>query len=171
MIVSFPSSQQELLVLVHLEAYLYIPTHQTDAHHHPFAPSSTMFEHPPPKVWVRKGLEDQDDNLDRLQEYFKELQSLTVETSMSADIDLLTFALGSHYFGVIMMETPKKNAQEADSSTAASAPDPTCQLAPMVSCFNVPTSGSRLMHLIRRRYSLRRKFLPFQKRTGWLGGE
>ena len=81
---------------------------------------------PPPKsaprkyvTYIRTGLEGQDDNLDLLQVYFKELQTMTVEPS---DLDLLTFALSAHYFGVIMMEESSCNAENKggeDSRQAA----------------------------------------------------
>jgi len=61
---------------------------------------------------VSKGLGGQDDNLDLLQTYFKELQMMTVEPSMDPDLDLLTFAVGAHYFGVIMLE---ENVQQKKS--------------------------------------------------------
>ena len=86
---------------------------------------------PPPKitarkhtVYIRTGLEDQDDNLDILQTYFKELQTMTVETSMDADLDLLTFALSAHYFGVIMMEEFPCDTQNKDGEGSRQvAPD------------------------------------------------
>ena len=55
-------------------------------------------------VYVRMGLEGQDDDFDVLQSYFRQMQTMTVETSMDPDIDLLTFALSAHYFGVVMMK-------------------------------------------------------------------
>jgi hypothetical protein len=55
-------------------------------------------------VYVRMGLEGQDDDIDVLQGYFRQMQTMTVEAAMDSDIDLLTFALSAHYFGVVMME-------------------------------------------------------------------
>jgi hypothetical protein len=57
-----------------------------------------------PDVYVRMGLEGQDGDFDVLQGYFRQMQTMTVETSMDSDIDLLTFALSAHYFGVVMMK-------------------------------------------------------------------
>lgn len=62
---------------------------------------------PPPKiierVYVVQGLEGQDDQIDRLNGYFTEMQKTTVETA-HAD-DFLSFAMCAHYFGIIMLET------------------------------------------------------------------
>jgi RimJ/RimL family protein N-acetyltransferase len=55
-------------------------------------------------VTIQKGLEGQDDNLDLLQSYFEELKAVTVEPS-SPELDLLTFATCTHYFGVITLTT------------------------------------------------------------------
>ena len=63
---------------------------------------------PKTNVYVRTGLEGQDCDFDVLQGYFRQMQTMTVETSMDMSIDLLTFALGAHYFGVVMMEGPEK---------------------------------------------------------------
>ena len=63
---------------------------------------------PAPQFFVTKGLGGQDDNLETLETYFKELQKMTVETCMDPDLDLLTFALGAHYFGVIMLKETKE---------------------------------------------------------------
>ncbi|KAF8801113.1 hypothetical protein BYT27DRAFT_7342177 [Phlegmacium glaucopus] len=58
----------------------------------------------PKAVSIKKGLEGQDDNLDLLQSYFQELKAVTVEPSLP-DVDLLTFAICTHYFGVITIES------------------------------------------------------------------
>jgi hypothetical protein len=50
------------------------------------------------------GLVDQDDNIEILQGYFRQMQTMTVEASMDADLDLLTFTLSAHYFGVVMID-------------------------------------------------------------------
>lgn len=55
-------------------------------------------------TYVGVGLEGQDDNIEILQGYFREMQMMTVETSMNTDIDFLTFAMTAQYFGVIMMK-------------------------------------------------------------------
>lgn len=72
-----------------------------------------------PAVYVHLGLEGLDDDIEILQAYFRQMQKMTVETSMHADIDLLTFALGAHYFGVIMAEgfddEPEHPTQFSDS--------------------------------------------------------
>ena len=60
------------------------------------------------KVTVQRGLEGQDDNLDLLQTYFKELKAVTVEPS-PPELDLLTFAICTHYFGVITMSEQKQD--------------------------------------------------------------
>jgi len=59
-----------------------------------------------PPFYVCMGLEGQDDNIDVLQGYFRQMQTMTVESSMDPDIDLLTFALSAHYFGVVMKKGP-----------------------------------------------------------------
>jgi len=48
------------------------------------------------------GLNDQDTRLDVLQEHFWMLQNCTVECA-NPDVDLLTFALSTHSFSVVMM--------------------------------------------------------------------
>lgn len=66
------------------------------------------------------GLEGQDDNIDVLQGYFRQMQTMTVETSMDPDIDLLTFALSAHYFGVVMMgSTEQPGSQTPDENLPA----------------------------------------------------
>jgi hypothetical protein len=63
----------------------------------------------PPKtaerVFVKRGLHGQDDNIDLLESYFREMQKTTVETAYGPE-DFLSFACCVHYFGVIMIETP-----------------------------------------------------------------
>lgn len=69
---------------------------------------------PPARVTIKKGLEGQDDNIDLLQSYFKELKAVTVEPS-SPDVDLLTFAICTHYFGVITMTPSQQVANDEDT--------------------------------------------------------
>jgi len=59
---------------------------------------------PPKRVFVKRGLDGQDDNIDLLDSYFREMQKTTVETAYGPD-DFLSFACCVHYFGVIMIET------------------------------------------------------------------
>ncbi|KAF9529990.1 hypothetical protein CPB83DRAFT_834575 [Crepidotus variabilis] len=105
---------------------------------------------PPPqqKVYVRRGLGGLDDDLDLLQTYFKDLQTMTVETSMSTDLDLLTFAISAHYFGVIMLKTSTKKVTSPSSSPHSQSfppsnapavrfeedvfPDSSAQIAPII---------------------------------------
>ena len=65
------------------------------------------------KVTIQRGLDGQDDNLDLLDRYFKELKAVTVEPS-PPELDLLTFAICTHYFGVITMTEHK---QDVDKDT------------------------------------------------------
>ena len=77
------------------------------------------------KVTIQSGLDGQDDNLDLLQSYFKELKAVTVEPS-PPELDLLTFAICTHYFGVITM-TDDKDAEgepEEDSLDAGYVASP-----------------------------------------------
>ncbi|KAJ3494479.1 hypothetical protein NLJ89_g10799 [Agrocybe chaxingu] len=79
---------------------------------------------PPPetlrlRVYVKRGLEGQDDNIDLLLGYFKELQAATVETSVDLDLDLLTFAIGSHYFGVVMLEEIEERPEHSSCNRDA----------------------------------------------------
>ena len=71
-----------------------------------------------PTVYIHKGLQGRDDDYEILRGYFEQMQKMTVETSMDADIDLPTFALSAHWFGVIMVEglndQPECPAQVAD---------------------------------------------------------
>ena len=67
------------------------------------------------KVTTQRGLEGQDDNLDLLQSYFKELKAVTVEPS-PPELDLLTFAICTHYFGVITI-------QDVDDKDAEGEPE------------------------------------------------
>jgi len=64
-------------------------------------------------VTIKKGLAGQDDNLDLLQSYFQELKAVTVEPS-PPDLDLLTFAICTHYFGVITIEPGTQQDEESD---------------------------------------------------------
>ena len=64
------------------------------------------------EVTIQRGLDGQDDNLDLLQSYFKELKAVTVEPS-PPELDLLTFAICTHYFGVITM-TQHLNDKDAE---------------------------------------------------------
>jgi hypothetical protein len=66
------------------------------------------------EVTVQRGLDGQDDNLDLLQSYFKELKAVTVEPS-PPELDLLTFAICTHYFGVITMTQHKQNVDDKDA--------------------------------------------------------
>ena len=68
------------------------------------------------EVTVQSGLDGQDDNLDLLQSYFKELKAVTVEPS-PPELDLLTFAICTHYFGVISM------TQHIDDKDAEGEPE------------------------------------------------
>lgn len=63
------------------------------------------------KVTIQRGLDGQDDNLDLLQSYFKELKAVTVEPS-PPELDLLTFAICTHYFGVITMTQHQQDVDE-----------------------------------------------------------
>jgi hypothetical protein len=65
-------------------------------------------------VTIKRGLEDQDDNIDLLQSYFKELKAVTVEPS-SPDVDLFTFAMCTHYFGVVTMTPSQQFASDEDA--------------------------------------------------------
>lgn len=62
---------------------------------------------PPPRkverTYVTQGLVGQDDNVDMLEGYFKEMQKTTVETAQPDDF--LSFACCAHFFGVIILET------------------------------------------------------------------
>jgi hypothetical protein len=80
------------------------------------------------KVTIQRGLDGQDDNLDLLETYFKELKAVTVEPS-PPELDLLTFAICTHYFGVITMTEHKQDVDddteeepEEDIGYAASPP-------------------------------------------------
>jgi hypothetical protein len=77
------------------------------------------------KVTIQRGLDGQDDNLDLLQSYFKELKAVTVEPS-SPELDLLTFAICTHYFGVITLTEQIQDVDDAegeeDSFDVASPP-------------------------------------------------
>jgi hypothetical protein len=64
------------------------------------------------EVTIQRGLDGQDDNLDLLQSYFKELKAVTVEPS-PPELDLLTFAICTHYFGVITIH--KKDVDDKDA--------------------------------------------------------
>lgn len=81
--------------------------------------SKAKVSQPGAKVYVHKGLVGQDDNIEVLGEYFKKMQTMTVETSMDADIDMLTFALGANYFGVIMKEDYKESKCNTDGQPDA----------------------------------------------------
>lgn len=65
------------------------------------------------KVTIQRGLDGQDNNLDLLETYFKELKAVTVEPS-PPELDLLTFAICTHYFGVITMT---ERRQDVDDDT------------------------------------------------------
>ncbi|KAF8899771.1 hypothetical protein CPB84DRAFT_1115184 [Gymnopilus junonius] len=65
---------------------------------------------PVEKLLVTRGLEGQDDNIDLLESYFREMQKATVET-LSPD-DLLSFATCAHYFAVISVETTATPASD-----------------------------------------------------------
>jgi hypothetical protein len=65
-------------------------------------------------VAIKRGLEGQDDNIDLLHSYFKELKAVTVEPS-APDVDLLTFAMCTHYFGVITMTQSHQYADDEDA--------------------------------------------------------
>jgi hypothetical protein len=74
------------------------------------------------KVTIQRGLEGQDDNIDLLQSYFKELKAVTVEPS-PPDVDLLTFAICTHYFGVITLTQPQQSQQYGDDEDAEGEPE------------------------------------------------
>lgn len=74
-------------------------------------PSSLPQQGTVSKVTIQRGLDGQDDNLDLLQSYFKELKAVTVEPS-PPELDLLTFAICTHYFGVITMTQLKQDVDE-----------------------------------------------------------
>jgi hypothetical protein len=65
------------------------------------------------EVTIQRGLDGQDDNLDLLQSYFKELKAVTVEPS-PPELDLLTFAICTHYFGVITIQH-RKDVDDKDA--------------------------------------------------------
>ena len=67
------------------------------------------------KVTIKRGLEGQDDNIDLLQSYFTELKAVTVEPS-PPDVDLLTFAMCTHYFGVITMTQSHQHADDDEDA-------------------------------------------------------
>ena len=67
---------------------------------------------PGEKLIVTRGLHGQDDNIDLLASYFKEMQKATVET-LNPD-DLLSFATCAYYFGVISIETSTPPADPED---------------------------------------------------------
>ncbi|PPR02213.1 hypothetical protein CVT26_012105 [Gymnopilus dilepis] len=67
---------------------------------------------PGEKLIVTRGLHGQDDNIDLLASYFKEMQKATVET-LNPD-DLLSFATCAYYFGVISVETSTPPADPED---------------------------------------------------------
>lgn len=71
-------------------------------------------------VAIKKGLEGQDDNLDLLQSYFHQLKAVTVEPS-PPELDLLTFAACTHYFGVISLEPG--SLQDEDDEDAEGEPE------------------------------------------------
>ncbi|KAF8157005.1 hypothetical protein B0H34DRAFT_480797 [Crassisporium funariophilum] len=71
---------------------------------------------PSSKVYVHTGLDGLDEHFEVLQGLFKELQDVTVETS-APHLDLLDFALGSYYFGVIVLQTPP-GAEDEDIQTS-----------------------------------------------------
>lgn len=73
------------------------------------------------QVTITKGLEGQDNNLDLLQSYFDELKAVTVEPS--PEIDLLTFAACSHYFGVISIKPGTQQNPADDSEDAEGEPE------------------------------------------------
>lgn len=85
--------------------------------------SRARVSQPEPRIVVRQGLEGQDENIEVLQGYFREMQTMTVETSMDADLDLLTFALGAHYFGVIIKEDHKESKCGTDGRGEARPTD------------------------------------------------
>lgn len=58
---------------------------------------------PADELYLSEGLTGQDENLDTLSALFEEIQLSTSETA-SADIDLLSFAHGAHFFGVICIK-------------------------------------------------------------------
>ncbi|KAF9482697.1 hypothetical protein BDN70DRAFT_874703 [Pholiota conissans] len=70
-------------------------------------PTTQPLEPPPPKIveraFVTDGLIGQDDNIDMLEQFFMEMQKVTVETSQPDDF--LSFATCAHFFGVVMLET------------------------------------------------------------------
>lgn len=53
-------------------------------------------------IVVKRGLDDLDEHIDLLGEYFTEMQNSTVEATLPAD--LISFAEFAHYFGVIMVD-------------------------------------------------------------------
>lgn len=59
---------------------------------------------PVERVYVGRGLDGLDDNIDLLESYFREMQKTCVETAYGPE-DFLSFAGCAHYFGVIMIET------------------------------------------------------------------
>ncbi|PPQ73835.1 hypothetical protein CVT24_012260 [Panaeolus cyanescens] len=56
--------------------------------------------HEPKPVFVTKGLDKQDEHIDTLEEYFSQMKQVTVEPACG-NLDLLTFAACSLWFGVI----------------------------------------------------------------------
>lgn len=74
------------------------------------------------QVAIQKGLEGQDDNLDLLQSYFEELKAVTVEPS-PPELDLLTFATCTHYFGVITLNAQKTAQNIEDDEDAEGEPE------------------------------------------------
>ncbi|KDR72579.1 hypothetical protein GALMADRAFT_213117 [Galerina marginata CBS 339.88] len=78
---------------------------------------------PAQRVIVTKGLEGQDDNIDLLQSYFKEMQKTTVETATIDDF--LSFATCAHYFGVIsLVSSPEPlSSEESGDEDAEGEPE------------------------------------------------
>ena len=74
------------------------------------------------KVTIQRGLDGQDDNLDLLQSYFKELKAVTVEPS-PPELDLLTFAICTHYFGVIISTEHKQEVDQEVDEDAEGEPE------------------------------------------------
>jgi len=92
-------------------AYIKSPLETTSAHLLPFllphAMSARNSSTPPKaveRVYVGRGLDGLDDNIDVLESYFREMQKTSVETAYGPE-DFLSFVGCAHYFGVIMIET------------------------------------------------------------------
>ncbi|EEB94472.1 hypothetical protein MPER_06706 [Moniliophthora perniciosa FA553] len=77
---------------------------------------------PSPKVILRPGLHNQDDNLDELVAFYEELQVASVEASYPAE-DFITFASRCFHFAAIYKpEGLDKSAKDAETRRGHAPP-------------------------------------------------